>query len=279
MLLERLEQRADRGVEAVAVPRQVGGSADGQPLRRSGGPTSPRPGSRRRRAARRSSSGPTQSRRAVEASAMISPVAARLTRERSRRAASSTSGVSSSTRRCSTRPVLRISTTSSRVVAERDQLDVAHGRAGQRGVLHDGDLAGQLREQPHRALHDVVEVDRAVEDRGDRALLRGAHRLERGEPVDEEPVALVGGHPAGAGVRLGDEPLLLQRRHVVADGGRARRRGRAARRGPWTRPAPRWPRSPPRWRGARRAGVPPASSSSSSRPSRSGTRRSHECQS
>ena len=41
-----------------------------------------------------------------------------------------------------------------------------------------------------------------------------------GQPVDEQPVALVGRDPAGAGVRLGDEPLLLQRGHVVADGGR-----------------------------------------------------------
>ena len=52
---------------------------------------------------------------------------------------------------------------------------------------------------------------------------RRAHRLDRGQAVDEEAVALVGRHPAGAGVRLGDEPLLLQRRHVVAH-----RRGRDA---------------------------------------------------
>ena len=40
------------------------------------------------------------------------------------------------------------------------------------------------------------------------------------ESVDEQAVALVGGHAAGAGVRLGDVPLLLEHRHVVADGGR-----------------------------------------------------------
>jgi hypothetical protein len=67
-------------------------------------------------------------------------------------------------------------------------------------------------------VHHVVEVDRPVEEGGDRALLGGRHRLERGQAVDEQPVALVGGDPAGAGVGLGDEPLLLQRRHVVADG-------------------------------------------------------------
>ena len=44
--------------------------------------------------------------------------------------------------------------------------------------------------------------------------------LTPGELVDEEAVALVGGDAPGAGVRLGDEALVLQRRHVVADGGR-----------------------------------------------------------
>ncbi len=51
-------------------------------------------------------------------------------------------------------------------------------------------------------------------------LLGAGHRLDAGELVDEEPVALVGGDPPGAGVRLGDVPLVLQGRHVVADGGR-----------------------------------------------------------
>ena len=44
--------------------------------------------------------------------------------------------------------------------------------------------------------------------------------LHRAQPVDEQPVALVGRDPAGAGVRLGDVALFLQRGHVVADGGR-----------------------------------------------------------
>ena len=57
---------------------------------------------------------------------------------------------------------------------ERDQLDVTDRGPGEGGVLHDRDLVGQLREQPHRAVHDVVEVDRAVEEGGDRALLGGA---------------------------------------------------------------------------------------------------------
>ncbi len=137
--------------------------------------------------------------------------------------------------------------------AERHHLDVPHGRARQRRVLHHRDLAGQLGEQPDAALDDVVEVDGPLEQRGDRPLLGGRERLDRAQPVDEQPVALVGGDPARAGVRLGDEPLLLQRGHVVAHGGRGSRRAGAGRRGPWSRPAPGWRRSPRRWRGARRA--------------------------
>jgi hypothetical protein len=65
-----------------------------------------------------------------------------------------------------------------------------------------------------------VGVIGAVEQGGDRALLGGAHRLDRAQAVDEQPVALVRRHPAGAGVGLVDEALLLQRCHVVAHGGR-----------------------------------------------------------
>ena len=114
-------------------------------------------------------------------------------------------------------------------------------------------------EQPHRPAHDVVEVDRAVEEGRDRALLGRAHRLDRGQPVDEEPVALVGRHPAGAGVRLGDVALVLQRGHVVADGGRRDAEAVPLDERLGARPAPRWRRSPRRSRAARRAAAPPAS--------------------
>ena len=53
------------------------------------------------------------------------------------------------------------------------------------------------------------------------------------EVVDEEPVALLGGHPAGAGVGLVEVALALEGGHLVADG--RRRHGQAAgarRRGP-----------------------------------------------
>ena len=64
-------------------------------------------------------------------------------------------------------------------------------------------------------LERAVGVGEEVTDLGaaDRVEMAG-----RREVVDEEPVALVGRHPAGAGVRLAEEALLLQHGHVVADG-------------------------------------------------------------
>ncbi len=101
---------------------------------------------------------------------------------------------------------------------QRHDLEMPHGRRGQRRVLHDGDLTGQLRQQPHRAAQHVVEVDAGLEERQDRASLRRRQRLDVVEPVDELAVALLGRHPARAGVRLGDVALGLQNRHVVAHG-------------------------------------------------------------
>jgi len=69
-------------------------------------------------------------------------------------------------------------------------------------------------------MDDVVEVDSTLQERRDRAALRARERLEAGEAVHEQPVPLVGRDPAGAGVGLGDQPLLLEHRHVVAHGRR-----------------------------------------------------------
>ena len=103
-------------------------------------------------------------------------------------------------------------------VAQLDQLEVPHRRAVEDRVLDDGDVTRQLGEQPDGSRHHVVEVERAVEELLDRAALGTAQRLDGREPVDEQPVALVGRHPAGTGVGLGDVALFLQRRHVVAHG-------------------------------------------------------------
>ena len=104
---------------------------------------------------------------------------------------------------------------------ERDQLDVPDRRPGQRRVLDHRHLPGQLGEQPNRPRHDLVEAVGPGQERLDRPALGPGHRLDRRQPVDEQPVSLFRGDPPGAGMRLGDEPLVLEDRHVIAD-----RRGR-----------------------------------------------------
>ena len=92
------------------------------------------------------------------------------------------------------------------------------------------------------------------------------HRLDRAEPVDEQAVAGVGGHPARrwcAGPRSGPPPRA---RPCRCGPWRPRRRAGAARAAPWSPPARRSGRSPARWRAARRAGVPRSSARLSRRP-------------
>ena len=100
------------------------------------------------------------------------------------------------------------------------QLEVADGRARQRRVLHDGDLMRQLREQPNGAMHDVVEIHRAAQKRVDRLAFRRRQRLDRRQSVDEQAVALVGGHSPGRRVWLRDVAVVFERGHVIADRGR-----------------------------------------------------------
>ena len=119
--------------------------------------------------------------------------------------------------RCSTRPVLVMTTSSTRDGVRATSSTWRTLDRISDGILHDRDLAGQLREQPHRAPDDVVEVDGAVEEALDRPPLSAGERLDRRELVDEQAVALVGGDPARAGVRLSDVALVLERRHVIAD--------------------------------------------------------------
>ena len=156
---------------------------------------------------------------AADAAASGRPTSAPLSRLRSPATSASESTSPRSTTRWSTRPESVISTSISRAGVSATSSQVADGRAGQRGVLDDGDLAGELGEQPDAAAQHVVEVDRAVEEGLHGAPLGRGQRLDLREPVDEGAVALVGGDAAGAGVRLGDEPLVLQHGHVVADRG------------------------------------------------------------
>ena len=101
---------------------------------------------------------------------------------------------------------------------QRHDLEMPDRGGGQRRVLHNGDLTGQLRQQPHRAAQHVVEVDAGFQEFEYRGPLGCRQRLDVFEPVDELPVALLRRYPARAGVRLGDVALRLEDGHVVAHG-------------------------------------------------------------
>ena len=103
------------------------------------------------------------------------------------------------------------------------ELEMLEGRVPQARVLDDGELAGELGQGPHGAGHDLLQVDRSGQERSDGGALGCREGLDARDFVDEEPVALLGGHAPGRGVRLVDVALVLQGRHVVADG----RRGHA----------------------------------------------------
>ena len=78
--------------------------------------------------------------------------------------------------------------------------------------------------------------------------LRRRQRLDVVDPVDELAVALLGGHPARAGVRLGDVALGLQHGHVVAHGRARHPEVVPLDAATWSRSAPWWRRSRRRWR-------------------------------
>ena len=43
---------------------------------------------------------------------------------------------------------------------QADNFDVTHGGPAKRGVLHHGELFGQLREKSNRAFHRIIEIRR-----------------------------------------------------------------------------------------------------------------------
>ena len=90
----------------------------------------------------------------------------------------------------------------------------------ERRILHDRYLLGYLGQQLHGPVQHVVQIEGTGEKGLDRPLLGRRQRLDRAEPVNEEPIPLVGGDSAGTGVRLGDVTLFLERCHVVAYGRR-----------------------------------------------------------
>ena len=122
-----------------------------------------------------------------------------------------------STTRCSTRPVSVISTSISRV---RDSATSSTWRIR----LRDSD--GYCTTATLRVSWARVRTARWSTSSRSTASSRKVWMARRSatesgfssvEPVDEEPVPGVGGHPTSARVRLRDQAFLLERRHVVAD--------------------------------------------------------------
>ena len=150
----------------------------------------------------RSSAGAVSGRSATAADAAASgrPASAPLSITRSVATSSSVSTSPRSTTRWSTRPESVISTSISRAGVSATISQVAHRGAGQRRVLHDGDLAGELGEQPDAAAQHVVEVDRAVQER-----LHGP-ALGRGQRLD---LARAGRRTAGSPCRWAPGPALV----------------------------------------------------------------------
>ena len=224
MLLERLEHRLDRQVEAVAEPGQVGGAADHDPLvERSSDIASTRAAAITAIWARSSRLDLLGQQSPSACGGVGDPLA----HDR---------GAGSATRRSASVSVRELA------------------RAARRRAARPGRWRGSARAAAACGLSDTSSTWRTVErasvgyctiatcwvswassrterwitssrscapsrKRGDRAALGRGQRLDLGEPVDEEAVALVGGDAPGAGVRLGDQPLLLERGHVVADRG------------------------------------------------------------
>ena len=128
-----------------------------------------------------------------------------------------TTSAPDSTTRCSTRPVLVISTSSSRVGVSGTSSTCRTLDRDSEGYCTTATCRVSCASSRTVRADDVVEVDAPSRKVWIARRSAVGQRLDRGEPVDEQPVALVGGDAPGAGVRLGDVALVLQRRHVVAD--------------------------------------------------------------
>ena len=90
-----------------------------------------------------------------------------------------------------------------------------------RGAHHDGGVVGEVGQQAARAPEQVLDLAVDVgEELAHLLALCGPERPGRAQVVDEEPVALVGGDPAGAGVGLGQVAVALEGRHLAAHRGR-----------------------------------------------------------
>ncbi len=87
------------------------------------------------------------------------------------------------------------------------------------GRAHDDSGAvGELGEQTRGVLEHPLQLAMCLREKDLYLLVLGAsERLRVAEVIDEEPVALVRRNPSGAGVRMGQVPLPLERCHVGPD--------------------------------------------------------------
>ena len=109
----------------------------------------------------------------------------------------------------------------SQVGAEVHQLDRPDGGRVVGGAHHHGGVVRQVGQEAAGVTQEVLDGTVDVgEEPTDLLALHRTERPWRSQRVDEEPVALVGGDPAGAGVGLGQVAITLERSHVAAHGGR-----------------------------------------------------------
>ncbi len=112
------------------------------------------------------------------------------------------------------------------IVGEPDELDLRDGRLLRARKGHDTGEARHVRQQLRRRRDQCLGVvTRGVElapqfGKG-RIVFDRRARLE--QRIDEESIALVGGHAPRGGVRRADKAELLEVGNDVADGGRGQR--------------------------------------------------------
>ena len=110
---------------------------------------------------------------------------------------------------------------------EPQELDVPEGAAAALGGDHTG-KGRKLREQPGGLGQDLAGL---LGHQGPLHLagLAGLQGLDGEQRVDEQPVATRGGHATAGRVAVGNQAMLFQIGHDVADGGRRQVQARVLR--------------------------------------------------
>jgi cytidyltransferase-like protein len=114
-----------------------------------------------------------------------------------------------------------------RAVTATADVHVADGGGLHLGPHDHGGVARDVGQQVRGLAEELVEpAVGSVEELAHAGGVTGVEHSVGGDRIHEEAVALVGGHTAGRGVRLGEIALLLEDGHLVADrGGRDIDRG------------------------------------------------------